>query len=105
MVSDEVWLLGNAQRFNDDGGAMFSVLQNATATSPTPNFQTLIVFNLNYALLFLVLSGLYMIVTNRKVLFSVKEAMKSTGTDAVVVVDDAENPLGIITMDDIQTKV
>jgi hypothetical protein len=51
---------------------MLSVLQNATATQASPDLQTLIIFNLNYALLFLALSGLYMIVTNRKVLFSVR---------------------------------
>lgn len=38
-------------------------------------------------------------------LFSVVEIMKGQGTDAVVVVDDAENPLGVITVHDIQTKV
>ncbi len=51
---------------------MFCPLQNATSTVPPSDFQTLVVFNVNFALLFLVLSVLYMILTDRKVLFSTR---------------------------------
>jgi len=60
---------------------MASVLQNATVTGPpSSSFQDLLVSNMNYALLFLVLSGIYMGLTHRKVLFSVKiQDLKEAG--------------------------
>lgn len=48
------------------------ILQNATAPTPTPELQSLVIFNVNYALLFLVLSGAYMILNGRKALFSTR---------------------------------
>lgn len=46
-----------------------TVLQNAT-TNPNPS--ALLVYNINYTLLYLDLSGLYMIKAGRKVLFSTR---------------------------------